>query len=1204
VPASYPSGRWRFCVDRGGTFTDCIGIDPRGVAHVTKVLSSDDAPLLGIRTLLGLPRGAPIPPCEVRLGTTIATNALLERRGAPTLLVTSCGFADLLAIGTQARPDIFALRIVKPGVLQREVLELDARADPEGRILARPDERPARLALEAARARGLESVAISVLHAYAAPELELQIGEWARAAGFAHVRLSHQAASEIGFLRRTQTAVLDAYLAPLLTNYLDQLERELPGSDLLLMQSSGELCRRTELSGANALLSGPAGGVVALAEMARASGARAVVGFDMGGTSTDVSRFAGEHVLERETTVAGIEVTAPLLGIHTVAAGGGSLVRYDGHTLKVGPESAGADPGPLCYGKRDARELTITDVNLLLGRLQPDHFPFPLDRARAALALERLAQRVCDDGHGLSVEAVASGALAVANANMAAAIAKVSLERGYDVRNDTLVVFGGAGGQHATAVARLLGVKRIWFHSRAGVLSAHGLGLASWGWHGQRDIGRPELSETSLARARRAYSELEREARAMFGARPDIPALELRLRLDLRYAGTETAITLDIAAENELRATFITEHRRRFGFANDERTLVVSAVRLEARLPRPAPGMDPLTAARKTPRPLRYERVYCSDGFSERVPVYERDTLPEGFRASGPLCVLDTTGSIVVDPGFALEVQRSGLIEVRAEGDFRPSSPHQASAASDPVTLELFGNAFMGVAERMGALLRSTAESTNIRERLDFSCAVFDGGGRLVANAPHIPVHLGAMSESVKEVHRRFPNPAPGDVFVTNSPYEGGSHLPDITVVTPVFSGSRVVFFTASRGHHADVGGTSPGSMPAFSTTLAEEGVLLSAQRLVERGEFAQERLLAELAKGPYPARNPAQNIADLKAQVAANHEGVRGLERLFAEHGEACVTAYAHHLQQDAARRVRELLLEMGSRSVSFDDALDDGTPIGVTLTIDGGHATVEFRAGSEHDGNANAPRAISVAAVIYVFCCLSRSRLPLNAGLLDPVTLVIPERSLLDPAPGRAVVSGNVETSQRIVDILLGAFGAVAASQGTMNNLTFGSGTRAYYETLGGGSGAGPTFDGASGVQCHMTNTRVTDVELLEAQHAVRVRAFSLRAGSGGHGRHRGGDGLVRELEFLSPTELALTSERRLRAPFGLAGGGAGARGRNVLNGKLLPSRYAGRLAAGDILRIETPGGGGYGSVEGTATADAGGAVLLGSAVADDGG
>jgi 5-oxoprolinase (ATP-hydrolysing) len=1168
--------RWRFYIDRGGTFTDCIGVAPDGTMKVVKVLSSDEAPLIGIRTLLGLSGEAPLPPCSVRMATTVATNALLERRGVRTLLVITTGFRDLLRIGTGARPDIFALNIERPTMLYEEVLEVDARADARGQVVARPTRTSVEAALMSARQRGIESVAVAVLHAYLAPELELELCEYAREAGFLHVTASHECAREVGFLRRTQTAVLDAYLTPRLTDYLAKLQAGLEGGELLLMQSSGDLCRKERFRGPQALLSGPAGGVVATWEIARRHGIRSAVGFDMGGTSTDVCRVSGEVPRVYESSVAGVDVVAPMLRVHTIAAGGGSLCSYDGHTLVVGPQSAGAVPGPVCYGNPRATTLTVTDVNLLLGRLQPDRFPFPLFRDRAERALDDLTAKLQADGHALDRDEVASGVLAIANSAMADAIRRVSLERGHDVRKDTLVVFGGAGGQHATSVARLLGIERILFHPLAGVLSAYGIGLARLGAHAERDMGRAELCAENIERAALLFDELEQQVGADLPERP----LHVRRKLDLCYAGTRTVLTLDEGDATSLRGAFDAAHRERFGFAYPEKSVVIATLRVEATGPA-ASDLEPTwSEPAEPPVPLRSTRLTCDGKSIDGVPVFSRESLPAGFELTGPLCVLEGTGTIVVDPGFTLRVHGSGLLELeRQSAELTPHS-RRATPSRDPVSLRLFANAFMGIAEQMGAVLQQTAESTNIRERLDFSCAVFDREARLLANAPHIPVHLGAMSESVREVSQRFPDPSPGDVFVTNSPYEGGSHLPDITVVTPVFLGDRVEYFTASRGHHADVGGTTPGSMPAESHTLDEEGVLLVAQPIVVRGEFQRQSLLRQLEDARYPARSPQQNLADLEAQVAANRFGAQALTALTKEHGENVVEAYARFVREDAEAWVREELRQLGPKTARFEDHLDDGTNIAVDLTIEGDALELRFDCGPEHPGNANAPRAVTIAAVIYVLRCLSRKAVPLNAGSLVPVTLSIPKNSVLDPSPGRAVVSGNVETSQRVVDVLLGAFGVLAASQGTMNNLTFGNERFAYYETIGGGSGAGPSFDGASGVQCHMTNTRITDVEVLESMYPVRVNRFALRTGSGGAGRFRGGDGLIRELCFLEDLEYSLTSERRRLAPFGLDGGQPGKTGRTLLNGRVLPGRCSGRVAAGAVLRIETPGGGGFGA------------------------
>jgi 5-oxoprolinase (ATP-hydrolysing) len=1176
-------GRWEFWIDRGGTFTDCLGRDPAsGAVRVAKVLSSDRAPLEGIRRILGLGASAPIPACDVRMGTTLATNALLERKGTPCALLITRGFGDLLEIGTQARPEIFALEIRKPEVLYRRVVEVEARVDAEGRVLARPDAGEVRAALHELRAAGIESVAVVLLHAYRAGELEREIGALAEAAGFRHVALSHQVAAEIGIVARGDTTTVDAYLTPLIRDYVRGLRAELPGSTLRIMQSSGGLTDAGRFRGHHAILSGPAGGVVAYAEIARRTGTKHAIGFDMGGTSTDVSRFDGEFERVYETETAGVRIRAPMMAIHTVAAGGGSLCRYDGYRFRVGPESAGALPGPLCYGHPEARELTLTDVNLALGRLLPDRFPFGLDAARVARALDTLAERLAADGFARSPEEIAAGFWEIANANMAEAIRKVSVARGYDPRDYTLVIFGGAAGQHACALARRLGIRRILAHPFAGVLSAYGMGLADVSWHSEADLGRRRLDADLTGALDPVYRELESRGRRVLEEERFPPErIRVRCRVDLRYRGTETALSVARDGNGSLRERFEDLHRRHFGYVRAEHPVEAVVARVEVIGRHAAPEDPPLAAGASEAAP-RTTRLFTGEGFAEQVPVWLREALVPGRPLAGPAIVLEETGTLVVDPGFELTLDERGRIRLEDRAG-RPAH-ERVGTRVDPVQLEIFNNLFMSIAEQMGNVLRRTAFSTNIRERLDFSCAIFDREGGLVANAPHIPVHLGAMGESVRAVVAAHPRPEPGDVFVTNDPAAGGSHLPDVTVVTPVHdTRGRILFFGASRGHHADIGGSTPGSMPPFSRCLEEEGVVFRALRVVRGGRFDEAAVLAALGSGPYPARRPRDNLADLEAQIAANHTGERLLRELVARYGLETVRAYMQHVQDNAAARVADAIARIPDGEHRFCDALDDSTPICVSLSVAGSRMRIDFAGtGPQLEGNLNAPRAVTVAAVIYVLRALVGEPIPLNRGCLEPVEILIPPGSVLAPDPDRPVAGGNVETSQRIVDVLLGAVGRVAASQGTMNNLTFGDREFGYYETIGGGAGAGEGFAGASGVHTHMTNTRITDPEVLEVRFPVRLSEFSIRRGSGGAGRWRGGDGLVREIEFLRPVRVSILSERRTAAPFGLAGGQAGARGRNRIGDRETGGKVSLDVGAGETLRIETPGGGGFGPPE----------------------
>ncbi len=1174
--------RFQAWIDRGGTFTDCIGhFAGEPTLRVAKVLSTDRAPLVGIRMLLGLAPDAPIPPCDIRMGTTIATNALLERRGVRTALLITEGFGDLLRIGDQTRPGLFDLRIVRPEVLYERVIEVSARCDPNGHVLSPSDEASTRDQLSALLQEGIESVVIVVIHSHRNAVLERDLSALAREVGFHDVIASHEVVAEQGLLARAQTSVVDAYLTPLIRRYVQTLLRELPGSRLSIMQSNGGLTSAMSFRGRNAIVSGPAGGAVACLKLTRGLRLPAAIGFDMGGTSTDVSRIADELPRVYESNVAGVQLRAPMIDIHTVAAGGGSLCRFDGRRYIVGPESAGANPGPLCYGRPEARELAVTDINLALGRIVPSRFPFALDRARVDAALQSVADAVSATGVISTPQSVAEGFFEVAVAHMAEAISKVSIARGHDVRQHALIVFGGAGGQHACAVARKLGMRTLVFHPLAGVLSAYGIGLADGAWHGERDANLRPLSDHFEIQSEGDYDALEAQGRTALvadgWAEGTITAVR---RVDLRYHGTETAITLNVAGTTSLSTRFAQAHRERFGYARPGHPIDAVTLRVELI----AQTEDSVAQWRPRPDTNEPENTdACTplwiEGAWRDVPMIERARLHAGDVKSGPLVVLEDTGTIVVEPGFSLTCRDDGVIVLSASGD--GVVQQGMSTAVDPVQLEIFNHLYMSIAEQMGLVLQRTAISTNIRERLDFSCAVFDGQGNLVANAPHIPVHLGAMGESVRAVIRAHPDLADGDVFATNDPMAGGSHLPDITVVTPVFYQGRLTFFTASRGHHADVGGISPGSMPPFSTRLDQEGVVLSALPIVRAGVFQDVALAQVLTTGAYPARDPQQNVADLQAQVAANRAGVKLLLDLVQRYGVPVVSAYMRHVQDNAEAMVREAISALPDGEHALTDTMDDGTVIAVRVGVQGDQMRVDFTGShAEVTTNLNAPRAVTIAAVLYVLRCLVGKPIPLNEGCLAPVTIVVPTPSVLAPSAGAAVVAGNVETSQRVVDVLLGALGKLAACQGTMNNLTFGNARFGYYETICGGAGAGIDFDGASGVHTHMTNTRITDPEVLEARFPVRLRCFRVRHGSGGAGRQRGGDGIVREIEALQPLTFSILSERRTRSPFGLAGGSPGARGHNYLNGIEQPGRCTFDANPGDIIRIETPGGGGYGA------------------------
>jgi 5-oxoprolinase (ATP-hydrolysing) len=1018
----------------------------------------------------------------------------------------------------------------------------------------------------------------------------------ARSLGFRNVSCSHEVCPEIGLTARGDTTTADAYLTPLLATYLRTLQAQLPGSTIKMMQSSGGLIEAGRFRGHNAILSGPAAGVVACARLGRWFGFPKIIGFDMGGTSTDVSRYDGEFERVYETVTAGVRIKAPMLLIHTVAAGGGSICKMVAGRLTVGPESAGADPGPLCYDLKDevgnpkAADLTVTDVNLFLGRLLPENFPFPLNRDRAVQKIEKIQRQCQAEGQSLNAYEIAEGFLEVINLKMAQAIKEISVARGHDVREYVLCCFGGAGGQHACALARHLGIRRILLHPLAGVLSAYGIGLADTIWEGSSPVARFPLNENSLHQLEKDFQRLAAEGQRLIREQ-GFPASAIRTvrKLDLRYVGTETPLTIIEPQDGDYWREFTEKHRQLYGYVREHRAVEILQCRVEViGVTDMAPPIS-TEAEIHSPTPSRFAPAVFH-GKESQAAVFRREELTVGAKVRGPAIILESIATIVVEPDFVAMVDGYG--NVLLEPIVAVAKPTvRYTIEADPVALEIFNNLFMSIAEQMGNILRRTAISTNIKERLDFSCALFDAEGNLVANAPHIPVHLGAMGESVRAVLQAHPEMAPGDVFVTNNPFGGGSHLPDITVVTPVFSETdhtAPIFFTASRAHHAEIGGITPGSMPPFSKRLEEEGVVLDNVKLVERGKF-NETLFAKLfTTGEFPTRNLSDNRADLQAQMAANHNGVRLLQELVGRYGLETVLAYMRHVRDNAARQVREALRRIPAGRYHFADAMDDGTPIVVRITIAGETATIDFTGtGKENDGNLNAPPAVVRAAVLYVFRCLVAERIPLNDGCLEPLRIIIPENCMINPAPGRAVVGGNVETSQRVVDVLVGALGVAAASQGTMNNLTFGDATFGYYETIAGGVGAAENYHGASAVHTHMTNTRITDPEILETRHPVRLLQFTIRRNSGGNGRWRGGDGAIRHFKFLKDLQISILSQRRRLAPFGLAGGESGKMGENVrvlVDGTQirLEGNASYHAQAGEELIICTPGGGGWGKGE----------------------
>jgi len=1209
--------RWQFWIDRGGTFTDLVGRDPEGKLHTLKLLSENpeqykDAAVEGIRRLLKLKPGEAVTPERVecvKMGTTVATNALLERKGEPTVLVTTTGFRDALRIATQARPRLFDRRIVLPELLYERVIEAGERMDAQGGVVQPLDEAALRTALQEAFDAGLRACAIVFMHGWRYTAHELAAERIARAIGFTQVSVSHKTSPLMKLVPRGDTTVVDAYLSPILRRYVEQVSRQMPGVPLFFMQSSGGLTQADRFQGKDAILSGPAGGIVGMVRTALEAGHARVIGFDMGGTSTDVSHYAGEFERSFETQVAGVRMRAPMMSIHTVAAGGGSVIAFDGARLRVGPESAGANPGPASY--RRGGPLTTTDANVLLGKIQPSHFPRvfgpnadePLDLAAARSGFDAMARRMSEaTGRRVSAEEVASGALRIAVASMANAIKRISVARGYDVTQYTLQCFGGAGGQHACLVADALGMGSIYLHPLAGVLSAFGMGLADQ--LAMRELAlEHRLDAEGLAAAREAAGKLAAQAKGELREQGVAEAVIATVhRVQLRYEGTDTALacTLPMAgtvnqAIAAMRDEFETGYRRRFAFLMAERALVIEAVTVEAvgAGERSAAPAAQAGVGLGSPEPLAAVRMYCeadeeAAGWRDAA-LFDEAALRPGASIDGPAILAGRNATTVIEPGWQARATAAGIELHRV----RPRVATQAMGTSaDPVMLEVFNNLFMNIAEQMGLRLQNTAYSVNIKERLDFSCALFDVQGNLIANAPHMPVHLGSMSESIKTVIDGNPGMKPGDVFVLNDPYHGGTHLPDITVVTPVYleaGDARPSFYVASRGHHADVGGITPGSMPPFSATIGDEGVLIDNFKLVEGGRLREAELRALLGSGAHPSRNIEQNLADLRAQIAANEKGVQELQAMVAQFGRETVAAYMGHVQDNAEESVRRVITAL--KNGEFTLPLDNGAQIRVRVTVDAvaRSATVDFTGTSAQlANNFNAPRAITMAAVLYVFRTLVDDDIPLNAGCLKPIKVVVPNGCMLNPLPPAAVVAGNVETSSCVTNALYGALGVMAASQCTMNNFTFGDGAHQYYETISGGSGAGPGFDGTSVVQTHMTNSRLTDPEVLEFRYPVRLDSYRLRTGSGGAGRWRGGEGGVRRVRFLAPMTASILSNGRLYGAFGGAGGEAGAVGVNRVeraDGAVEMLEHIGQLqmAPGDVFVIETPGGGGWGESAG---------------------
>ncbi len=1188
---------WQFWVDRGGTFTDIVARDPNGALSTHKLLSENpeayqDAAVHGIRQVLGLGPGDPIPEQtihSVKMGTTVATNALLERKGERTLLMITQGMRDLLRIGYQNRPELFALHIQLPELLYERAEEVTERLSATGEVVTPLDLVAARARLQSAFDDGLRSVAIALMHAYRFPEHELALGALAREIGFTQVSLSHQASPLIKLVSRGDTTVVDAYLSPILRRYVAQVRDALTGCDnLMFMQSNGGLTDASLFQGKDAILSGPAGGVVGMVKTAEPLGLDKLIGFDMGGTSTDVCHYAGSYERSFETEVAGVRMRAPMMSIHTVAAGGGSILTFRDGRLQVGPESAGANPGPAAY--RRGGPLTVTDCNVLLGKLQPSQFPAvfgpesnePLDAETVRTKFESLAGEIAaaTGDAPKTPEALAEGFLRIAVENMANAIKKISVQRGYDVTKYTMNCFGGAGGQHACLIADTLGMESIFIHPFAGVLSAFGMGLADVRALREHQFARP-LS--AAAEASDILAQLAADASAEVTSQGiDHATITLIKTAHIRTSGAHQTLDVPFGSEAEMTAGFEAAHAQRFGFVPTYDHLIIDVLAVEA-VGSTGEGVDlPMHATVRADTTARM----VSGGAWQDVPLVQRDALRGGDTVTGPAILIEPTGTNIIEDGWQAECVTGGNLLLKR---ITPIQRDLAVGTSvDPVMLEVFNNLFMSIAEQMGATLANTAYSVNIKERLDFSCAIFDQNGDLVANAPHVPVHLGSMSESVRTVLRENAGKIRhGDVFMMNNPYNGGTHLPDVTVITPVFdeAGERILYTVASRGHHADIGGKTPGSAPPDSTHIEEEGVLIDNFLLVDQGRLREDETRALFAGAKYPCRNIPENMADLAAQIASNNTGLAELQRITRAYGVETIHAYMGHVQDNAEESVRQVVDVL--RDSSFTYPMDSGAEIKVKITVhpESRSATIDFTGTSPQDSlNYNAPLAVCRAVVLYVFRTMVEHPIPMNEGCLKPLKIITPEGSMINPAYPAAVISGNTEVSQSICDALYGALGVIAGSQGTVNNFVYGNDRYQNYETICGGTGAGPGFDGASAVHSHMTNTRMTDPEVLETRFPLRLEEFSIRSGSGGTGAHHGGEGITRRLRFLEEMIVTTLTSHRIHPPHGAAGGSAGGVGRNEverLDGTLEPlnGNDQTQMQVGDIFTMHTPGGGGYG-------------------------
>ena len=1200
--------QWQVWIDRGGTFTDLVAKKPDGTLVSHKILSENpeqykDAAIQGIRDLLEIDKNQPIPSNlieSVKMGTTVATNALLERKGDRTVFVTTKGFGDALRIGYQARPNIFDRHIVLPELLYEEVIEVDERIGAHGDVIKPLDTSAARSAMQSAYDKGIRAIAIALMHGHKYHNHESVLANIAKEIGFTQISVSHEVSSLMKLISRGDTTVVDAYLSPILRRYVEQVEGELKpeGGDeprLMFMQSNGGLTDAKLFHGRDAILSGPAGGVVGMVRTAELAGFDKLIGFDMGGTSTDVAHYDGQYERSFETVVAGVRMRAPMMHIHTVAAGGGSILRFDGSRMRVGPESAGANPGPACY--RRGGPLAVTDCNVMLGKIQPEFFPKvfgpnaneSLDKDVVREKFTALAAEIAQKTNTLqkTPEEIAEGFLRIAVENMANAIKQISVQRGYDVTGYTLNCFGGAGGQHACLVADTLGMKRVFLHPFAGVLSAYGMGLADIRALREEQL-ELNLDNDNLIKIKAVCERLANDAKEeiyLQGITQD-KVSDVR-KVHLRYEGTDTPLEVDLKSLPEMVTAFEELHKQRFGFISPEKTLIAEAVAIEAIGATQSADAEVITLSNQMEHAASETTVAMySEGEVKQVPLYKREKLALGQKIAGPAIISEPTGTTIVEYGWTAELNEYSHLILNRTVELED---HETIGTNvDPIMLEVFNNMFMSIAEQMGYSLQNTAHSVNIKERLDFSCALFDRKGNLVANAPHVPVHLGSMGQSIKAIIRENKGSMkPGNVYAQNAPYNGGTHLPDITVITPVFDndGNDVLFYAASRGHHADVGGRTPGSAPPDSTSIEEEGVLIDNWLLVDQGQLRDSETRELLSSGRYPCRNPDQNMADLTAQIAANETGAQELQKMIKHFDQDVVLAYMKHVQDNAEESVRRILEVLNDGEFSYP--MDNGNTIKVAIKVDRSsrEATIDFTGTSDqHSGNYNAPLAVCQAAVLYVFRTLVDDDIPLNEGCMKPLNIIVPEKCMLNPQYPAAVFAGNTEVSQCVTDALYGALGVLASSQGTMNNFVYGNETYQNYETICGGTGAGPDHDGTDAVHSHMTNTRMTDPEVLEWRFPVRLEEISIRRGSGGQGKHKGGSGIIRKMRFLEPMTATILSSHRDTEPYGLEGGTAGQCGHNYVvkaDGQIheLRGNDEIEMSSGDVFVLETPGGGGFG-------------------------